>query len=166
MAFRSWWTTNTLKSCLPGSRRHRRESSEKIAAQAKTKWSIGLYQLPGRNVPSSPLSFTLSLLFCVFCPIYRGRWWPGCRQPWQMAVCVCVHAFVFVFYSFIPQRSLSQAQSIQRRCLTTTFNPMGPTGLGCEVSDWSKEASLIFMHQTHKASQREVFEKCIIIPPH
>lgn len=74
-------------------------------------------------IPCSSLSFSLGLLFCVFCPICRGRWWPGCRQPWQMAV--CVSACVCFLLLFFPQRSLSQARSIQRHCLTTAFNPMG-----------------------------------------
>lgn len=106
-----------------------------------------------------------SIILCVLPHLQRKMVAGLSTAMTDGSLCVCACFCVF-FYSFIPQRSLSQAQSIQRHCLTTTFNPMGPTGLGCEVSDWSKEASLIFMHQTHKASQREVFEKCIIIPPH
>lgn len=83
---------------------------------------------------------------------------PTAMTDGSPCVCMCV----FVFYFFIPRRSLSQAQSIQHHCLTTTFNPVRPTGLGCEGFDWSKDASLIHIHQMHKDSQHEVYG---IIPP-
>lgn len=125
--------------------------------------TLGLCQLPGQwfhaRLPSSPSVY----YFVCFAPfaVEDGGQAADSHDRWQS---VCVHVCVFFF--FFPQRSLSRARSIQRHCLTATFNPMGPTGLGREVFDWSETTSLIHVHQAHKGSRHEIRAKCVILPPH
>lgn len=130
---------------------HGQSSSVETAVSGEDKMiSIGLCQLPGQWVPAR-LSPSPSVYYSVcFAPFAEedGGQAADSHDRWQ-SVCVCACLFSTSF--FFPQRSLSQARSIQHHRLTTTFNPMGPTGLGCEVFDWFVTTSLIHMHQTHKA---------------
>lgn len=89
-----------------------------------THWFTG--HLSGRWDP-------LLLLFCVFCPIYKRRWWPCCCQPWQMVVCVCAARVLLFPSSLFPSKDSEAARSIPCHCFSSTFNQSqagaGGTGL-------------------------------------
>lgn len=104
--------------------------SVETVAQVNTKWQPLVYVSSSSNgsiLISSSLSVYYFVCFAPFAEEGGGqaadshdRWL--CASP-----CVCLFSA-----SFIPQRNLSQARSIQSHCLTTTFITTGPTRLGSE----------------------------------
>lgn len=115
--------------------------------------TIGLCRLPRQWFPTRLSSSPSVYYFVCFAPFAEedGGQAADSHDRWQS---VCVH--VCVFYFFFPQRSLSQARSIQRHCLTTTFNPMGSTGLGCEVIGLRLQVSFTCIRRTRTVGMKYV----------
>lgn len=146
------WATGNSETLTASRLRLRRRQND----------SYWFMSAPKAVAPCSPRSFSLSLLFCVFCPICRGRWWPGCRQPWQMAV-LCARMCAFVFHFFFLRGVSAGRDRFSAIVLPPQLIQRDPLG-------WRARCSIcpefIHMHETHKDNRHEMCAKCIIIPLH